>query len=175
MEIGFLKTQQWQPFIWLRDIDDILFIWTHGEEQLNFFFKDLNDFHSNLKFTSQKGVDFVDFNVSLKGGAVFTDLHIKPTDGHQFQHYKSSHPSHKKKKKIPLSQSLKISRLCSSQNGFNGLNDHFSNVSDWFLARDYPQKLVNLLVNKSTKQFLESKQLVKILLRKVRLFLNISP
>ena len=35
----------------------------------------------------------LDLNLSLnlKGGAIFTDLHIKSTDGHQFLHYKSSH------------------------------------------------------------------------------------
>ena len=47
----FLKTQRLQPFIWLRHIDGIFFIWTHGEEQLNLFLKDLNEFHPNLKFT----------------------------------------------------------------------------------------------------------------------------
>ena len=96
METNFLKTQQLQPFTWLRYIDEIFFIWTHGEEHLNLFLKDLNEFHPNLKFayeTSQNSVDFLDLNVSLKDDAIFTDLHIKPTDGHQFLHYKSSHPS----------------------------------------------------------------------------------
>ena len=51
METTFLKTQRLQPFIWLRYIDGIFFIWTHGEEQLNLFLKDLNEFHPNLKFT----------------------------------------------------------------------------------------------------------------------------
>ena len=51
METSFLKTQQLQPFIWLRYIYDIFFIWTHGEEQLKLFLKDLNEFHPNLKFT----------------------------------------------------------------------------------------------------------------------------
>ena len=32
METSFLKTQQLQPFIWLRYIDDIFFIWALGED-----------------------------------------------------------------------------------------------------------------------------------------------
>ena len=83
--------------IYNTTIDDIFFIWTHGKEQLNLFLKDLNEFHPNLKFpyeTSRNSVDFLDLNASLKGGTIFTDLHSKPTDGHQFLHYKSSHPSH---------------------------------------------------------------------------------
>ena len=115
METSFLKIQQLQPFIWLRYIDDIFFIWTHGEEQLNLFLKDYSEFHPNLKFTyetSQNSVDFLDLNVSLKDGAIFTDLHIKATDGYQFLHYKSSHLSHIKNS-IHYSQTLRISRLCS--------------------------------------------------------------
>ena len=147
MKTSFLKTQQLQPFIWLRYIDDIFFIWTHGEEQLKLFLKDLNEFHPNLKFTyetSQNSVKFLDINVSLKDGANFTDLHIKPTDGHQFLHYKSSHPNHIKNS-IPYSQALRISRLYSSQEDFSA---HISNLKDWFLARDYPQKVVSEQIEK---------------------------
>ena len=94
--------------------------------------------------TSQKSVDLLDLHVSLKDGRIFTDLHVKPTDGRQFLHYKSFHPSHIKNS-IPLSQALRISRLCSSQNDFNA---HISNLKDWFLARDYPQKVVNEKIEK---------------------------
>ena len=94
--------------------------------------------------TSQNSVDFLDLKVSLKDGAIFTDLLIKPTDGHQFLYYKSSHPNHIKNS-ITYSQALKISRLCSSQ---NDLNAHISNLKDWFLARDYPQKVVSEQIDK---------------------------
>ena len=85
METSFLKTQQFRPFIWLRYIDDIFFIWPYGEEQLNLFLKDLNEFHASLKFTyqtSENSVDFLHFRESLKDGAIFSDLHIKPRDSH---------------------------------------------------------------------------------------------
>ena len=94
--------------------------------------------------TSQNSVNFLDINVSLKDGAFFTNLHIKLTDGHQFLHYKSSHPNHIKNS-IPYSQSLRISRLCSSQKDFSA---HISNLKDWFLARDYPQKVVSKQIEK---------------------------
>ena len=80
---------------------------------------------------------FLDLHITLKDGAIFTDLHSKPTDRHQFLHYKSSHPTHIKNS-IPFSQALTISRLCSSQNDFNA---HISNLKDWFLARNYPQRV----------------------------------
>ena len=148
MVTSFVETQQLQPFIWLRYIDGIFFIWTHVEEWwLIFFLRDLNEFHTSLKCTyetSQNSVTFLDLNVSLKDGVVFTDLHIKPIDDHQFQHYKLSHPSHIKNT-IPYSQTLRISRLSSSKNDFNA---HISNVKDWFLSRDYPQKVVSEQISK---------------------------
>ena len=68
----------------------IYFTRTHGEGQFKLFLRDLNECHLNLKFMcepSQNSVTFLDFNLSLKDGAIFTDLHIKSTDGHQFLHY----------------------------------------------------------------------------------------
>ena len=43
-ETDFLKTQELQPFVWLRYIDDIFFIWTHGEAELKKFMEGLNNF-----------------------------------------------------------------------------------------------------------------------------------
>ena len=51
IENEFLKTQSLQPLVWLRYIDDIFFIWTHGEENLELFMSDLNSYHNNLRFT----------------------------------------------------------------------------------------------------------------------------
>ena len=87
---------------------------------------------------------FSDLHLSLKDGPIFTDLHIKPTNGHRFLHYKSSHPSHIKNS-ITFSEDLGISTLCSSQNDFN---PHISNLKDWFLAGDYPQKVVSEQIDK---------------------------
>ena len=49
-----LKTQTIKPWLWKRLIDDIVFIWTDSEENLNKFLKDINEFHPNLKFTYEK-------------------------------------------------------------------------------------------------------------------------
>ena len=40
---NFLKTQELQPFVWLRYIDDVFFIWAHGEAELkNFTYESSN-------------------------------------------------------------------------------------------------------------------------------------
>ena len=51
VEQKFLATQINQPLIWLRYIDDIFFIWTHGEKELEKFMSSFNSFTPNLKFT----------------------------------------------------------------------------------------------------------------------------
>ena len=37
LENNFLETQTLKPLVWLRYIDDIFFVWTHGEEELKEF------------------------------------------------------------------------------------------------------------------------------------------
>ena len=50
---------------------------------------------------------------------ISTDLYIKPIDGHQYLHHKSSHPEHIKNS-ITYSQALRLSRICSSEKDFKG-------------------------------------------------------
>ena len=90
VETEFLEAQTDKPFWWVRCIDDIFFIWTHGKEKLKVFLEDLNKFHPNLKFTSissKENVTFLDLKVKLKRGKIEPDLHVKSTDIHQCLHY----------------------------------------------------------------------------------------
>ena len=94
-EKNFLKTLELQPFVWLRYIDDIFFIWTHEEVELKKFMEGLNNFFPKLQFIykpSRKRVAFLDLNVSLENGSVTTDLHTKSTDCNQYLHCSSTHP-----------------------------------------------------------------------------------
>ena len=36
--------QTFQPFVWLRYIDEIFFIWTHGEAELKTFIEGVSNF-----------------------------------------------------------------------------------------------------------------------------------
>ena len=113
-----------QLFLWLSYIDNIFFIWTRGTQELDSFLNELSKFHSNLSFIHEalkQRVNSLDLNVSLRNDAIETDLYVKSTDGHQYLHYKSSHPEHIKNL-IPYSQVLRLSRICSSasEKGFKG-------------------------------------------------------
>ena len=92
VETEFLEARTDKPFWWVRYVDDIFFIWTHGQKKLKVFLEDLNKFHPNLKFTSvssEENVAFLDLKIKLKQGKIETDLHVKSTDRHQYLDYTS--------------------------------------------------------------------------------------
>ena len=120
-EQKFLATEINQPLIWLRYIDDIFFRCTHGEKELRKFMSSFNSFTPNLKFTyepSKKNISFLDLKVSLSKDKLSTKLHINLTDCHQYLHYSTGHPEHTKRS-IVYSHLLRVSQVCSRENGFN--------------------------------------------------------
>ena len=104
--------------------------------------------------TSSSTVNFLDLNVNLRNGAIYTHLCIKPTDGYQYFHYQSSHSLHIKTS-IPYSQALRVSSICSSEKVFK---THISHMKEWFLAGGYPEIVVN---NKLIKLFLVETSLLR--------------
>ena len=131
VESEFLKTQQHQPLVWFRYIDDIFFIWTHGQEKLEGFLDYFTKFHPNLRFTheySRKNVTFLDLDVKIVDRKIFTDLHIKAADRHQYLHYRSSHLYHTKRS-IVYSQALRVSMIYSFENDFIR---HQNEMKYWF-------------------------------------------
>ena len=115
LEKKILSKIELKPYLWWRYIDDIFFLWEHGEEKLKKFIEYLNEKHPTIKFTaewSQTLIDFLDVSVSFIGGKITTDLYVKATDSHKYLHSSSCHPYHGKKG-IPYSQALRLNRICS--------------------------------------------------------------
>ena len=109
-----------KPHLWLRYMDDIFMVWTHGQEKLDDFIKYLNNIHPTIKFTSERSttsIPFLDVNIRLHNGKIETDLFCKPTDKHQYLLHSSSHPYHTKKS-IPYSLALRLRRICSTDEFF---------------------------------------------------------
>ena len=62
-----------------------IFIWTHGQQEIEKFLKNLNSFTPNMSFiyeTSKNCILFLDLKVKLIDGKLETDLYMKPTDRH---------------------------------------------------------------------------------------------
>ena len=71
-------------------------------------------FHDTIKFTANWSTKEVIFLDTLRNGLVETDLHIKPTDTHQYLQTDSCHPRHCKTS-IPYGQALRLRKICSEQ------------------------------------------------------------
>ena len=91
-----------KPWVWWRYIDDVFFIWEHGEESLNEFLSYLNTLHPTIKFESpaqysRETLDFLDVTLTRVRDRLKTDIFTKKTDTHQFLEFTSCHPFHTKR------------------------------------------------------------------------------
>ena len=85
VETSFLEAQEMKPLVRFRYIDDVFFIWTHGQEKLDSFLEELKRFNSSIKVayeSSKTTIPFLDLKVTLSIGYLSIDLHIKSTDRH---------------------------------------------------------------------------------------------
>ena len=53
LEEKILEIVDNKPYIWWRYIDDIFFIWEHGEEKFRDFVQTLSEIHPTIKFTAE--------------------------------------------------------------------------------------------------------------------------
>ena len=143
VEQKFLETQRKKPLIWLRYIDDIVFIWTHGEQELERFLKDLNNFTPTYE-TSKNCIPFLDLKVKLIDAKLEIHLYLKPTDCHQYLHYLPSHLEHTKCS-IVYNQTLCVNRLCYLEKDFHY---HKLNMKEWFIKRGYPESVIDKEIKK---------------------------
>ena len=112
----FLETQEFQPLVWFRYIDDVFFIWTHGPDKLVSFMTEFNNYHPNIKFTyesNKENITFLELDFSLSGNKLTMDLLTMSADKHQYLHYTSDHPAHTKRS-IIYSQAISMSRICKT-------------------------------------------------------------
>ena len=72
-----------KPIIYLRYIDDIFLIWTHGEESLKQFYSAFNSENPSIKLTMDYSMDHIHFlnsTVIIQNGHINTSIYKKPTD-----------------------------------------------------------------------------------------------
>ena len=53
LEEEILSGIELKPYLWWRYIDDIFFLWEHGEEKLKEFIEHLNGKDPTIKFTAE--------------------------------------------------------------------------------------------------------------------------
>ena len=77
LEEEILRKAKFKPYLWWRYIDEIFFLWEHGEEKLKSFIDKINKMHPTTKFTadwSKTSIIFLDVTVSITKGISETDL-----------------------------------------------------------------------------------------------------
>ena len=113
VETEFLQSQRFKALVWWKYIDNIFIVWTHNEENLCLFRKDLNNFKSNLKFifeSHRNSVNFLDLIVKLNNNELTTSAYIKPTYRRQCLYYKGHHIRNILNSQFFYSQTLRASR-----------------------------------------------------------------
>ena len=149
LENEIMKNSPKKPTLWLRYIDDIFFIWNHGENALKEWVKNLNAKHGTIKFTlehSRKQINFLDTLVKIdENNTLYTTLYTKPTDSHSYLRYDSAHPPHCKNS-LPYSQFLRLKRICSKRDDFVF---HSNQMKEDFKHRGYPNGIIKNGITKS--------------------------
>jgi hypothetical protein len=114
LEERLLLSSLKQPLSWFRFIDDVDMKWIDSDKELDECFEHANSIHPSIKFThevSKTKISFLDTITMVEEGNMTTDLYSKPTDKHQYLSPSSCHPKHCFKS-IPLSQAIRIKRIC---------------------------------------------------------------
>ena len=157
-----LEDIELHPRIWWSYVNDIFFIGEYGENSFKQFIETLIFCHPTIKFTAEWSKEEKKvLRWQCKIWKLETDLHIKPTNTHQFLDSTSCHPYHCKESILYI-QALRYNRICSDNENFdqcyNSLNKWLmeKGYSEW-LGRKYSKQEVNLkivLLSKGIRELL---------------------
>ena len=132
--------------MWLRYLDNIFLIWTHGRAKLEAF---NNTFHPTIKFPldiSPIRIPFIDVMVTLLGNFLHTDLYSKPTDTFNYLHWSSCHPQYTKLS-IPYSLVFRLVKICSPD---AALTRRITDLNHHLKRRNFLHKHIQVAINKAT-------------------------
>ncbi|XP_074819362.1 GPI alpha-1,4-mannosyltransferase I, stabilizing subunit [Natator depressus] len=150
LEQRFLSSRPLTPLLYLRYIDDIFIIWTHGKAALEEFHHDFNNFHPTINLSlvqSTHEIHFLDTTVLINDGHINTTLYRKPTDRYSYLHASSFHPDHTTRS-IVYSQALRYNRICSNP---SDRDKHLQDLYQAFLQLQYPPVEVKKQIDRARR------------------------
>ena len=148
LETGFMTTVEFVPMLYVRYIDDILGVWTHGIDRLNHFYNCLNAYNRSIKFTMQSTFDtgqlpFLDTLITLDpSGAYSTEIYFKPMTAPIILHYTSAHPMSTKRNILNAEVKRAIRVSSDKQTRARSVN----RIKLLFQQNGYPDNLINKTV-----------------------------
>lgn len=126
---------------WLRYLDDCFIIWPKHFGNPAILTTILNNLHPNITFTTNinnKQIPFLDIMVEITNKEIHTDIYYKPTDTHQYLHFKSCHPRHTKTN-IPYNLARRICTIVSSK---DKQKQRLNDLKNMLISRSYPLTLI---------------------------------
>jgi len=152
VESLILSSPGHQPVLYLRYIDDILGVWTHGADALDEYHQFINSFHPSLKFSLEKtnanqnsSVPFLDTRITVTpAGQYSTELYFKPMASPIIIHFTSAQP-------IQVKLAVLHSELTRAKR--TGSNDEtiergIQKVTQIFLSNGYPLRIIKRAIFK---------------------------
>jgi hypothetical protein len=148
---NFLTTIEEKPLLILRYIDDIFILWPKNQNLSNFTTK-INNFHPNIKFTtntSESSMDFLD--ITIYKGSQFTNVQLldtktfqKPENLYQYLHFSSNHPK-STFKSIITGECIRYVRSNSDHQNYIQQSNLFKQR---LINRGYPIKFIDKHIKK---------------------------
>ena len=137
-----------KPLVYLRYIDDIFGVWTHGLDALKIFSDLANNVHPKIELDlrfSKTSIEFLDVTVHLEGLRLTTDVFTKPTDTKAYLHYDSDHPRHTKQA-VPFGLAIRAKRICSDQIRYERQEQ---SIREKLRQRGYPESEIDSSLNRA--------------------------
>lgn len=134
-----------------RYIDDIFIIWPKHQD-FNAFFKSLNSFHPNIKFTtsqSENSINFLDLNI-YKGSSfqkekkLDVSMYQKTNNLYKYLHFYSNHPNHVKNGLI-IGEAIRYVRTNSTQCEYL---KQIGKFTQRLMSRGYPKRFIEKALKK---------------------------
>ena len=166
LETGFMSTLEFAPSLYLRYIDDIIGVWTHGIDRLNHFYNCINTYNPSITFTMQSTfhtgqLPFLDTLITVHPmtGKYTTELYFKPMAAPIIIHYTSAHPMSTKKGVL----NSEVKRAIKVSSDEHARNRSLDRVKMLFEQNGYPKGLVdkaikNSIYKRNNKKFHQSKK-----------------
>ena len=152
LETGFMASLEFTPMLYVRYIDDILGVWTHGIDRLTHFFNCINAYNPSIKFTIESTfqtghLPFLDTLITLyPSGQYTTELYFKPMTAPIILHFTSAHPL--STKRAVLNSELKRAIRVSSSKETRDRS--IKRIKLLFQQNDYPDTLIDKAIKINT-------------------------
>lgn len=142
LEESVLNTCALKPTIWRRYVDDTFILWPHGEDALQEFHRQLNDFCPDVQFTLEREkenqMSFLDVLLCREDGRLKTSVYRKATTSNVYLNFASNHPPGTKAGIIKCLET-RARLICSDP---SKLKEEKDMIREVFAANGYPEEFI---------------------------------